>query len=123
MGETSSVSFTDYQNRHIGLTRERLTHIYEHPEMEHLIVRQEAEDVIAPWALAEVIASTVRNPEHVVRSQSDPLVYLYYRMFLNTVVGDKYLCVVVKVLLENPFVITAYLTDKVKTGVILWREQ
>ena len=35
-------------------------------------------------------------------------------------VGDKYLCVVVKVLPADAFVLTAYLTDKVKKGEQLW---
>ena len=35
-------------------------------------------------------------------------------------VGDKYLCVVVKVQAEDAFVVTAYMTDKVKKGNVLW---
>jgi hypothetical protein len=35
-------------------------------------------------------------------------------------VGDNYPCVVVKVLPADAFVITAYLTDKVKKGEQLW---
>ena len=45
---------------------------------------------------------------------------LYYRYYVGTMVGDKYLCVVVKVLPADAFVLTAYLTDKVKRGVQLW---
>lgn len=124
MDETSGIRFlfTDYQNRHVGLTKERLSHINEHPEMEHFTIGQEAEDAIAPSALA-VIEFTLAHPEHVVRSQSDTLVYLYYRMFKDTNVGNKYMCVVVKVLIETPFVITAYLTDKVKTGESIWTSE
>jgi len=35
-------------------------------------------------------------------------------------VGDKYLCVVVKIMGEKAFVLTAYLTDRMKRGVLLW---
>jgi hypothetical protein len=45
---------------------------------------------------------------------------LYYRYYLRTVVGGKYLCVVVKVLEADAFVLTAYLTDRIKRGVTLW---
>jgi len=36
-------------------------------------------------------------------------------------VGAKWLCVVVKQLDDDAFIITAYLTDKVKQGVDLWQ--
>ncbi|MCZ7640697.1 MAG: hypothetical protein M5U12_34355 [Verrucomicrobia bacterium] len=36
------------------------------------------------------------------------------------VVGGKYLCVVVKVLEADAFVLTAYLTDPIKRGTTLW---
>ena len=35
-------------------------------------------------------------------------------------VGGKHLCVVVKVRQEDAFVVTAYLTDRVKKGILLW---
>jgi hypothetical protein len=35
-------------------------------------------------------------------------------------VGDKWLCVVVKYRREGAFVLTAYLTDKPKKGKQLW---
>ena len=36
-------------------------------------------------------------------------------------VGGKYLCVIVKIQESDAFVLTAYLTDKVKKGKILWK--
>jgi len=40
----------------------------------------------------------------------------------GTIVGDKYLCVVVKYPQKGKgFIITAYFTDKVKAGGILWK--
>jgi hypothetical protein len=39
---------------------------------------------------------------------------------VGTRVGDKHLCVVVKVQEEDAFVVTAYLTDKAKKGKLLW---
>ncbi len=37
-----------------------------------------------------------------------------------TRVGDKFLCVVVRIKGEDAFLLTAYLTDKMKRGVKLW---
>lgn len=34
--------------------------------------------------------------------------------------GGKPLCVVVKILIDDAFVVTAYLTDRVKKGTLLW---
>jgi hypothetical protein len=38
-------------------------------------------------------------------------------------VGGKYLCVVVKVREVDAFVVTAYLTDRVKKGNLLWPKE
>ncbi|MBW4540006.1 MAG: hypothetical protein KME43_12805 [Myxacorys chilensis ATA2-1-KO14] len=91
----------DFQNRAIRLSDERQQHILEHPEMEGL----EAE-----------IRRTLSKPEIVRRSKSDVTVILYYRYYTDTLVGEKWLCVVVKLLLDDAFVLTAYLTDKPKQG-------
>ncbi|GIW55960.1 MAG: hypothetical protein KatS3mg082_2364 [Nitrospiraceae bacterium] len=95
----------DYQGLSIRLTDERLDHIREHPEMQ---------------GLEDAIAETLLHPEWVVQSLSDPQSKLYYRFYLCTRVGDKFLCVVVGIKGEDAFVLTAYLTDKVKRGVKLW---
>ena len=95
----------DYRGLRIRLTDERLAHILEHPEM---------------TGMEDRIVDTLSRPEQVVESLSDAAVQLYYRYYLGTRVGDKYLCVVVKVQAQNAFVVTAYLTDKVKKGILLW---
>jgi hypothetical protein len=89
----------------IRLSEERLAHILEHPEME---------------GLSEAIGLTIRRPELIVRSSSDAQARLYYRYHRETLVGDKYLCVVVKLAREDAFVVTAYLTDRIKRGSRLW---
>ena len=38
-------------------------------------------------------------------------------------VSGKYLCAVVKTRAEDAFVVTAYLTDRVKKGDVLWRRE
>jgi hypothetical protein len=39
---------------------------------------------------------------------------------LGTRVGDKWLCVVVKISEDDAFVVTAYLTNRPKRGELLW---
>lgn len=96
---------TDYAGRTVRLTAERRAHLLEHPEMSEL-------EPILPEAIA--------SPDVVVRSRTDDTVLLYYRQTVTVAFGDKLLCVVIKHLPEDAFVITAYLTDKIKTGDVLW---
>lgn len=70
--------------------------------------------------LEQAIEETLLRPERVMTSFSDPQARLYYRLHSGTLVGDKYLCVVLKVTAADAFVLTAYLTDRVKTGVPIW---
>jgi len=97
---------TDYQNRQIRLTEERLQHILDHPEM--VDMRSQLEIVL-------------QNPEVVRQSRSDSKVYLYYRFYDQTIAGAKWLCVVIKDNSDDAFIITAYLADKLKQGLELWR--
>ncbi len=66
------------------------------------------------------IQVVLSNPEVVRVSNTDGAVHLYYRYSKATMVGDKWLCVVVKYLDNDAFVITAYLTNKLKPGEQLW---
>jgi hypothetical protein len=95
----------DCFGREVRVTDERLAHILEHPEMRDM----EGE-----------IERVLRMPQMVRRSRSDDAVRLYYEFYAQTVVGGKWLCIVVKYLETDAFVITAYLTDKPKTGEDLW---
>jgi len=97
----------DFQGLGVRLTEERLEHILEHPEM----TDREA-------AIEEALLS----PEQVLESLFDREVRPYYRFDRMTAVGDKYLCVVVKMSRGDAFVLTAYLTDSVKRGWRLWPE-
>lgn len=95
----------DFKGRAVRLTDERIRHILEHPEM---------------GAMAGAMGETLLRPEKVTLSQSDPDARLYYRFYPDTPVGEKYLCVIVKQSPQDAFVLTAYLTDTVKRGELLW---
>ena len=99
---------TDYEGRTVRLTDERWRHAEEHPEM---------------VGLRGAVAETIREPESVIQSASDPTARLYYRFYHRTMVGGKHLCVVVKVRQDDAFVVTAYLTNRAKKGTILWPKE
>lgn len=96
----------DYQNRQVRLTEERLAHILTHPEM----VEMESQ-----------IADTLKNPQLVRKSRSDDSAELFYRFYTQMLIGDKWLCIVVKYLPDDAFIVTAYFTDKPKKGDDLWQ--
>ena len=95
----------DYQGKAVRLTDERLQHILEHPEMANL-----------EGALEE----TLRLPQFVIQSRTDPTAELSYRFYVGTKVGDKWFCVAVEYAPDDAFVVTAYLTDKLKKGKQPW---
>lgn len=95
----------NYNGDLVRLTDERLAHILEHPEMA---------------GMKQAISDTLLCPDIVVRSRSDDQAQLYYRYYTKTMVGGKFLCVVVKAQSDDSFILTAYLTNEVKKGVIVW---
>jgi hypothetical protein len=57
------------------------------------------------------------DPMEIRRSSEDSNVYLYYAPF------EKYfICVVARHLNSDGFIITAYITDKIKEGETVWKK-
>jgi hypothetical protein len=101
--------FEDVYERRIRLTDERQEHIEsDHPEMSDQIAK---------------IRETMLNPDIIIRSKTDPEAGLFDRHYNTTPVTKKYLCVVVKSSIEDLFIITAYFTDSIKRGEILWEKK
>lgn len=64
------------------------------------------------------IKRVLHNPEQIRLSQKDNTVYLYYGE------GERhFLCVVARHLNSEGYIITAYLTDNIKIGRLVWRKQ
>jgi hypothetical protein len=99
------ITTIDCFGRNVRITDERLAHILDRSEMRNMRAQ---------------IIQTLQSPTDVRVSRSDATVRLFYEFYSRTLVGDKWLCVVVKYLADDAFVITAYLTDKLKAGEILW---
>ena len=91
----------------VSLSNERLTHLLEHPEMR---------------SQEDKISETLLKPEMVIQSTTDETVKLFHRFYLNLSIGDKYLCVVVKYMEIDIFIITAYFTDRIKKGEVVWQK-
>jgi hypothetical protein len=97
--------FIDAFGQIIELTAERWLHVLvEHQELQ---------------AFEDLIPQTLQGPDEVAKSVHDPNVRLYYKLFPHLWHG-KYLVVVVKCD-QRHFLLTAYITDKVKGGARLWR--
>ena len=64
----------------------------------------------------KVVLETLSKPKQIRRSIIDNNVYLYYKQL------DRLYCVVAKHEGSEGFLITAYPTDKVKEGEIIWTE-
>ena len=70
--------------------------------------------------MAAELERVLCEPQLVRRSRSDAAARLFYEFYAQTIVGGKWLCVVVKYPEDDAFVVTAYLTDKPKAGEDLW---
>lgn len=95
----------DCFGRSVRLTDERLAHILEHSEM---------------VGMEDELEQVLQTPSDVRLSRSDDNVRLFYEYYSHTRLGGKWLCVVVKYLPDDAFVVTAYLTDTLKAGESIW---
>lgn len=69
------------------------------------------------------IKDALSNPDIIVRSRTDSNVEMFYKHYPSTPVTEKFLCVIVKNLIEDLFIITVYFTDTIKKGEILWKKK
>jgi hypothetical protein len=65
--------------------------------------------------LADAVADTLQHPRYIRLSKEDDRVFLYYARR-----GKYVLCVVCRHLNGDGFIITAYLTDRIKKGVTVY---
>jgi hypothetical protein len=78
---------------------------------------------IQKWPISFlVLRKALASPDRIVRSRTDPTVELFYKHYASTPVTSKFLCTVVKALSGDNFIITAYYTDTMKRGEVLWEK-
>ena len=66
----------------------------------------------------ETVGRTLSDPDIVVKEMIDPSVYLYYKRHRP----EYFICVVVKHLNGEGYIITAYITDRIKRGEIVYEK-
>ena len=66
---------------------------------------------------------TLLDPDRIIKAGTYADVELFYRHYEVTPVTKKYLCVVVKISNGDMFIITAYFTDRMKRGEVLWKRK
>lgn len=63
------------------------------------------------------VQQSLMEPEFIRQSQKDKKVLLFYKHY-----NSYWFCVIVKKLDGEAFVITAYITDKIKEGEVVWQK-
>lgn len=66
----------------------------------------------------EEVKETISSPNEIRQSKKDKSVYLYYKRLPKYII-----CVLIKHLNSEGFIITAYLADKIKKGNVVWKRQ
>ena len=66
----------------------------------------------------ELVRDALRQPDEIRKSRKDRTVFLYYRSLRK-----NFIAVVCKHLNGDGYIITAYITDKIKIGEKLWGRQ
>jgi len=97
----------DKFNKKIILTQIRLGHILKKVEMKDEI---------------EKIKETLVSPDEVRKSLQNDFIWIYYKHYSATPVTEKYMLVVVKILNKEGYLLTAFYTDRIKNGEIVWKK-
>jgi hypothetical protein len=97
----------DHTGKAVRLPDERLRHFIDRVDLA---------------GLRDQLPETLRDPDIVFQSNWDESATLSYRRYTGTRIGDKWLCIVVKHEGEDAFVLTAYPTDRIKEGTLLWKK-
>jgi hypothetical protein len=99
------MEFIDCFNRRIILSEERWNHIIDtHPEIKGLLKELEG---------------ALIDPDTIKRSVYNEKVVLFYRHYEHIYEG-KHICVVIQ--LDEELIVTAYITDRIKRGDVIWKK-
>jgi len=62
----------------------------------------------------DIVIQTLNSPDEIRKSKIDDNIFLYYKQF------DRLYCVIAKHMGQKGYLITAYPTDRVKEGEVIW---
>ena len=68
------------------------------------------------------VEETLVDPDEVRESVRSSSVWLFYKLYAKTPVSKKFLLVAVQILNGEGFIVTAFFTDKVKKGGLIWKK-
>lgn len=69
-------------------------------------------------AKQQEVQETLQSPDEIRRSIKGDKVFLYYKKY-----GTRYLCVIARHRNGKGFIITVYLTKKIKEGTTIWQKK
>ena len=99
------MDFIDIFSRRIKLTEEHWNHITKtHPELRDML---------------DDLKGALEDPELIKRSVYNENVVLFYRYYEHIYEG-KHMCVVVSI--DEESIVTAYITDRIKKGQVVWKK-
>ena len=98
----------DYKGRDVRLPDERMRHFA------NRLVRNEMYDLLE---------ETLSYPDFIIQSKSDAQAVINYKFHRGTKGAGKYLCVVVKYDGEDAYILTAYPSDEIKKGSLIWEKK
>lgn len=94
------IIYQSFIQKGIILTEERKQHILDfHPDLKPYFNK---------------ISEVLNKPDEIRRSNEDKNVLIFYK-FYDNILNGKYVAVVTRINKRN-FILTSYLTDKIKTG-------
>lgn len=70
--------------------------------------------------ILEELKGAIEDPELIKRSVYNENVMLFYRYYGHIIYEGKYMCVVVR--LDEGSIVTAYITDRIKKGEVVWKK-
>jgi len=91
----------------VKLDEDRWKHVLEHPEMKDQLHRMK---------------EALVDPDEIRESVHAPSIWMFYKLYPHSPVSEKYMLVIVEVSDGEGFIVTAFFTDKVKKGGLLWRK-
>ncbi len=98
----------DYKNKDVRLPDERIRHFASR------LARNE---------MFDLLEESLSDPDFIIQSKSDPQAVINYKFHRGTKGDDKYLCVVVKYDGSDAYVLTAYPSDQIKKGELIWERK
>ncbi len=95
----------DYHGMSVRLTDDRMSHLRSHPNIS---------------GLEPAIVKTLQEPEKVLETLRDSEAKGAYRFYLGAKLGERRLCLVVRIREDDALFVTAFLAERNIGGFQIW---